>query len=314
MSFFHPLWLLALLTLPGAWALHRARHGRARRFAVRFPAARTLIAAAPAVPAWRRHLPALLAILAMAPLSVALARPRITRSVPVDRASIVLVTDHSGSMMAGDVDPNRLQAAEKAANSFVDELPARVRLGIVTYAGSVDTVQPPSTDHQRTRDVVGAQSAAGATATGDALKSALALLAREGKGVPGAIVLLSDGMTTQGADPVPVAAQAGGGRKVPIYTVALGRQGATVPNPDPTQPPIDVSPDRQTLEAIARVSGGGAFRADDSGNLRDIYERLGSRLGTRQVKREVTAGFAVGGLVLLLGSGLAANRRPVRIV
>jgi Ca-activated chloride channel family protein len=312
-SFAQPIWLLTLLTIPLVWLLYAWRRGRAGRFAVRFPAVSSLLAAAPAVPAWRRHLPALLAVAAMAPLSAALAKPRMDVSVPVDKASIVLVTDHSGSMMATDVDPTRLAAAQKAANTFVDELPAKVRLGIVAYAGAVDAVQAPDVDHQLTRDVIDAQVADGATATGEALRSALSLFQRENGRVPSAIVLLSDGKTTQGAEPGQIAAQDGSDRKVPIYTVALGHQGALLDNPT-GGPPIDVSPDRETLREIASVSGGQAFEADDSGNLEGIYEKLGSQLGTRTVKREVTAGFAVAGLVLLLGAGVAAQRRPLRLV
>jgi Ca-activated chloride channel family protein len=314
MSVRDPLWLLALLAVPAAWLLYRQRRGRAARFAVRFPAAGTLLRAAPAVPAWRRHLPALLAVAAMAPLAVALARPQASVSVPIDRASIVLVTDHSGSMMATDVEPTRLAAAQKAANTFIDELPARVRLGVVTYAGGVDAVQALDLDHELGRRVLDGQTAVGATATGDALTSALDLLERGAKDAPAAIVLLSDGKTTAGVEPVGVAEQPGTGKKIPIYTVALGTQGAILPSPAPGQPAIDVSPDPETLRQIAAVSGGKSFAADDSGSLEGIYEQLGSQLGTRKVKRELTAGFAVAGLVLLLGSGVAAQRRPVRFV
>ena len=314
MSFAQPIFLLTLLALPALWLLYRRRQGRAKTFAIRFPAAASLLAAVPVVPAWRRHLPALLALAAMVPLSVALARPKINATKPIDNASIVLVTDHSGSMMATDVDPTRLAAAEKAANTFIDQLPARVRLGAVTYAGAVDAVQSPDTDHTLTRQVIAGQTADGATATGDALQSALGLLQRSSTRIPSAIVLLSDGKTTQGGDPVTVARQAGTTKKIPIYTVALGTPGATLDNPDPFGPPIDVSPDRETLRAIAQVSGGQSFEANDSGNLEGIYEKLGSQLGTKKVKREITAGFAIAGLMLLLGAGIAAQRRPVRVV
>lgn len=312
MSFADPLWLLTLLALPAVWLLYRRRRGRAGRYAVRFPAAATLLAAAPAVPAWRRHLPALLVLAAMVPLCAALAKPRVAVSVPVDRASIVLVADHSGSMRATDVEPTRMEAAKRAANTFVDELPARVRLGIVAYADTVDTVQAPDVDHDLTREVIAGQTADGATATGEALRSALGVLDRDRVRVrpPSAIVLLSDGKTTEGAEPVGIAEQAGKDRRVPIYTVALGTEGATLQNPDPDGPPIDVSPDRETLRQIAEVSGGQAFEADDSGNLEGIYEQLGSELGTRTVRREVTAAFAGAGLLLLLGAGIAAGRRP----
>jgi Ca-activated chloride channel family protein len=313
-SFAQPIWLLTLLALPVLWLLYRQRRERAGKFAVRFPAASTLLAAMPAVPAWRRHLPALLALAAMLPLSLALAKPKVNRSVPVDRASIVLVTDHSGSMNATDVEPTRLAAAERAANTFIDELPARVRLGVVTYAGAVDAVQNPDTDHDLTRRVIAAQTADGATATGDGLQSAIDLLQRDGRRIPSPLVLLSDGKTTAGSEPIGVASQEGSEKKIPIYTVALGTPGAVLQNPDPFGAPIDVSPDRQTLRDIAQVSGGEAFQADDSGNLESIYQKLGSQLGTKTVKREVTAGFAIAGLVLLLGAGFAAQRRPLRVI
>ena len=313
MSFAEPLWLLTLLAIPLAWLLYRSRRERAGRHAVRFPAVASLLAAVAVVPSWRRPLPALLALAAVAPLSAALAKPRVDVSVPVDRASIVLVADHSGSMNATDVEPTRLAAAQQAANTFVDELPAKVRLGIVTYAGGVDAVQAPDVDHQLTRDVIDGQVADGATATGEALRTALSLLERGGERIPAAIVLLSDGKTTEGAEPVEIAAQAGSDRKVPIYTVALGTDGALLDNPS-GGPPIDVSPDPETLREIAEVSGGQAFLAEDGGNLEGIYEQLGSELGTRTVKREVTAGFAVAGLVLLLGAGVASQRRPLRVI
>src|SRR5438128_2016932 len=83
---------------------------------------------------------------------------------------------------------------------------------------------------------------AAATATGDALSSAVGLLQRATKRIPSAIVLLSDGKTTEGTDPVAVARQDGSAKKIPIYTVALGTPGATLDNPDPFGPPIDVSP------------------------------------------------------------------------
>jgi Ca-activated chloride channel family protein len=313
MSFRDPIWLLVLLVIPAFWLLYRARRARAARFAVRFPAAATLSLAAPAVAAWRRHLPALLAVAAMVPLAVALARPERSVSLPIDRASIVLVTDHSGSMNATDVEPSRLVAAKKAANTFIDELPARVRLGAVTYAGGVDAVQAPDTNHKLARNVIDGQVADGATGTGDALKSALDLLRREAKNSPSAIVLLSDGANSTGSQPTAVARQSGASKRIPIYTVALGTDGAVLQTGDPFQPEIDVSPDRETLAAIARVSGGKAFNANDSGKLEGIYSKLGSRLGTRKSKRELTAGFAAAGLVLLLGAGIAGQMRPPRI-
>ncbi len=89
---------------------------------------------------------------------------------------MMLVTDHSGSMAATDVSPTRLAAAERAANTFIDELPSTVRVGAVAFSTTPDGVQAPVTNHAAAQAVIDAQTAGGATATGDALQLALQLL------------------------------------------------------------------------------------------------------------------------------------------
>jgi Ca-activated chloride channel family protein len=149
---------------------------------------------------------------------------------------------------------------------------------------------------------------------GDALQVAIDTLQSQrqrGEKVPSAIVLLSDGKPTIGRDPVGVARIAGQA-KIPIYTVALGTADALVPNPG-LGPPLPAPPDPQTLRAIAEASGGRAYRAQDEGKLQDIYKTLGSQLGTKSAKQEITAGFAIGGLVLLLGAALTSVRFGSRL-
>jgi Ca-activated chloride channel family protein len=317
MSFGEPLLLLALLLVPLALALQLASRRRARRYAVRFPATATLALAAGRTPAWRRALPIALLLASIAALALALAKPQKTVAVPVERASIMLVTDHSRSMMAEDVDPTRLTAAKRAAHTFLDQLPRGVRVGVTTYSDVPDGTQTPTRDHALVRRMVDAQIADGATATGDALQVALDTLEREPRGAdgrrpPSAIVLLSDGTTTTGRDPVAVA-QVARELKIPIYTVALGTREATVPNPGFGPPLLSVPPDPETLRKIAETSGGRAYSAQDDQQLSSIYKTLGSQLGTRDVKREVTAAFAVGGLVLLLGAAAASTRWAGRL-
>lgn len=316
MSFADPTLLLALLLVPAALAMHVASRRRARRYAVRFPAVATLALAAGRTPAWRRQLPIALLLAALAALALALAKPQRTVAVPIERASIMMVTDHSRSMMAEDVDPTRLAAAKSAAHTFLDQLPRGVRVGVTTYADVPDGTQTPTRDHELVRRMIDAQEADGGTATGDALQVALGTLEREprdgdGRRPPSAIVLLSDGTTTTGRDPVTVA-QAARELEVPIYTVALGTRDATVPNPG-FGPPLTVPPDPETLRRIAEESGGRAYSAEDDQQLSSIYEELGSQLGTRDVKREVTAAFAAGGLLLLLGAAAASVRWAGRL-
>jgi Ca-activated chloride channel family protein len=297
--------------VPLAIAASVAARRRARRYAVRFTAAPSLkLAAAGAGPAaaWRRFLPLTLALAALSALVLALAKPERTVAVPVERASIILVTDHSRSMLATDVEPNRLRAAQGAARTFIDQLPAPIRVGAVAYSDSPDAVQTPSANHDDARRVVDELVADGGTATGDALQVAVDTLQqekREGEKLPAAIVLLSDGKTTVGRDPVEVAREAGR-LKIPVYTVALGTSSAVVPNPDPVRPPLPAPPDPESLEQIAEASGGQAYTAEDEDRVKSIYRTLGSQLGTKDEKREATVPFAIGGLVLLLGAAGAS--------
>jgi Ca-activated chloride channel family protein len=315
MSFATPIWLLGLALVPLALLAYQVSRRRGSRYAVRYTAVPALRVAAGVVPAWRRHLPAALALAALAALVLALAKPQTTVAVPVERASIMLVTDHSRSMSATDVSPDRLSAAQRAARTFLNTLPDQVRVGAVAFSDTPDAVQAPSSDHDDARRIVDGQVADGATATGAALEVAIDALKNDkqnGKRPPSAIILLSDGKTTVPPDPVPVARTAGQ-LKIPIYTVALGTRDATVPNPNPFGTPLLVAPDPQTLRQIAQVSGGKAFTAEDSDSLKSIYKTLGSQLGTKTQKKQITATFAIGGLVLLLGAAFSSLRWAGRL-
>ncbi len=313
MTFAAPLWLLGLLVLPVlVWAYVVGR-AHSTRYAVRFTAVSTLAQAALAEARWRRHLPAILALAAVAALVGALARPHHTVRVPVGRASVMLVLDHSGSMQATDVQPTRLGAAKRAAGALIAALPPQVRVGVVAFAGTPDAIQAPTTDRPAALQVIDSQVALGGTATGDALELALGLLGNAVPHADPAIVLLSDGAANAGSrEPVQVAGEAGA-RGVPIYTVALGNADATIPNPNGFGEPIAVPPDPELLASIARASHGQAFTAQDEGRLISIYRRLGEQLGSRPRSREITTAFVLVGLALLLAAGLTSLRWSGRL-
>jgi Ca-activated chloride channel family protein len=313
MSFVAPIWLIALALVPVALGAYVRARRRVKRYAVRFPAVPTLRAAVAAGPSWPRHLPAALALAAIALLAVALARPRLTYRAAVGQASMILVTDHSGSMAASDVQPTRLAAAEDAANTFIHQLPGTVRLGAIGFSTVPDTVQQPVVNHAAARALIDAQSADGGTDTGDALQLALQLLhGGDAKHPPAAIVLLSDGAANTGADPVTVARQAAHDR-IPIYTVALGTPDGTLTNPDPFGNAIAVPPDPQLMQQIARVSGAHAFNAQSADQLSSIYKQLGTQLGSVSRKREITVVFAIGGLALLVLAAATSIRSSGRL-
>jgi Ca-activated chloride channel family protein len=311
-SFAAPLVLLSLAALPVLGAGYAWLRRRPGRYSARFPGVPVLAGAVAATPRWRRHVPAAVAALALAVLAVALARPHATVAVPVERASVVLVTDASRSMLATDVEPSRMDAARGAAEAFLDRVPDELRVGAVAFSTTPRSAVAPSHDRERVRAHLDSLEADGGTATGDGLAEALRLLQSEDKQQrpPAAIVLLSDGKTTTGRDPVDVARQARAAH-VPIYTVALGTDEGAIPSP--TGGLLPVPPDPETMVEIADASRGESFGVDDADQLDAVYERLGSRLATRPEQREITAGFAAGGLALLLTAAALSLRAGSRL-
>jgi Ca-activated chloride channel homolog len=315
-NFGSPAVLLALFAIPAIIGIYALAQRRRRRYAVRFTAVPVLagVLAAGSVSRWRRHLPAALLLAALAALLVALAKPQTTVAVPVEKASVMLVTDQSGSMRADDVAPSRLAAAQQAARDFLGKVPKELQVGAVSFSDVPQSVSPPTTDREDVRSLIDGLNADGGTAAGDALQSALDALDDAGVGgkgrPPAAIILLSDGATTTGSDPVEVAREAGK-RDIPIYTVALGTPDGTVPGGFGGS--IPVPPDPETLREISKASGGTAYTANDADQLSGVYENLGSRLGTKQEEREITAVFAGGGLILLLGAAFAGLRTTGRL-
>jgi Ca-activated chloride channel family protein len=313
MSFGAPLWLLALALVPAAIVAYRLARRRTKRYAIRFTAVSTLREAVASQPSWERHLPAALALAAAGLLAIALARPHVTYRAPTNEASLMLVTDHSGSMAATDVLPTRLAAATAAANTFIDQLPRTVRVGAIGFGSSPDGAQGPAANHNAARSLIDAQSPQGGTDTGDALQLALQLLqGGNAKHPPAAIVLLSDGAANAGPNPVAVARQAARDR-IPIYTVALGTPKGVIATPNPFEPSVPVPPDPQLMTQIAQVSGARAFNAQSADQLSSIYKRLGGQLSTVSRKREITVVFAIAGLVLLVGGAGASVRLSGRL-
>lgn len=312
MSFRDPTMLLALLVLPLAALAWRLARSRRRRYAVRLPTAGMAAALVSREPALRRFLPLLLLALGTTSAAVALARPTMRTQVPVQRASVMLVTDASGSMAAEDVSPTRLSAVQSAIARFLDGAPDPLRVGLLSYSSSVEAIQAPTTNHDAVRAASDALQPGGGTATGDALAAALQQLRPQGAEAakpPAAILLLSDGMVSAGVNPIEVAQRA---RQlgVRISTVALGTPQGTV-QIQPGAPPLQVPPDPETLRTIAQASGGRAFDVQDADALGEVYEQLGRELGTRPGRRELTAYAAcLAAALLLAGGALSVARRP----
>jgi len=310
-SFASPLVLFALLGLPVLAALYageqRGRRARAAAFAS--PAVQASVA--PRRPGWRRHLPMIAVLTAIALLIIAVAKPQRSVAVPVEHASIMLATDVSGSMTATDVEPTRLAAAKAAARRFVEQVPSKVNVGVMAFNDIASVLQSPTNDRQAVNAAIGGMASSGGTATGNAIATATTVLQRQpgvnGKRPPAAIVLLSDGASTRGRDPV-AAAQTARKLHIPVYTVALGTQSGTITVPRRGGGTVTqrVPPDPAALQQIARASGGASFTAQTAAGLSQVYKKLGSQLSHKKEKRQITNAFA-GGAALLLLAGLGMS-------
>jgi Ca-activated chloride channel family protein len=319
-SFQAPLLLALLGLVPLAAAAYVLAQRRRRRFAVRYTNV-DLLAALAAGRSWARHLPALFGLLALAALLVALARPQHTVAAVRREATVLLLTDTSGSMTATDVKPTRLAAAKAAARSFARRVPSEFRLGLITFGSAADQLAEPTTDHARVIAAINSMQVHGGTAMGDGIQLAVdsaRVPMPDGLGgsrrLPAAIVMLSDGASTLGSDPISVVQRIKKYR-IPIYTVALGTANGQLKHVNKRTGAVTferVPPDPLVLQDIARDTGGEFFAAPDARRLSAVYRNLSTRLAHYKEHRQVTSAFAGGALVLLLagaGFGLARSGR-----
>jgi Ca-activated chloride channel family protein len=322
MTFAAPVLLAGLVLVPIAAVAYVRAQRRRRRYAMRYTNV-DLLAEVVARDRTRhlRHVPALVMLLAIAALAIALARPQHRVIAEVREATVVMVTDISGSMEAQDVEPTRLAAARDAARSFAQQLPDDLRLGLVTFGSVAEQQVQPTTDHAQVIAAINRLRATGATAMGDGLalglRSARAPAGGAGRGsrLPSVLVLLSDGKNTRGtADPVDVA-RATERARVRIFTLGLGTPGGVLiqRSADGRVRREPVPPDYTTLRTVAQLSGGRFFAAPDAGQLKRAYDGLGRGLTHRRETREITATFAGAALALILTGAILSLLRTGRL-
>ena len=331
------LWLLLalpLLVLVYLWLMRRKR-----KLALRYASLAIVKEAMGRGPGWRRHLPPLLLLLALAALILASARPAAVITQPSNQQTIMLAMDVSGSMRATDVQPNRLVAAQTAAKAFLQELPRSVKVGIVAFAGSAQVAQQPTLNREDLVSAIDRFQLQRATATGNAIVISLATIfpkagielqqlsfdrMRGGMGrsldqsapkqdefvpvPPGsyssaAIIMLTDGQRTTGVDPLEAAKMAAD-RGVKVYTVGIGTvDGETIGFEGWS---MRVRLDEETLKAIAHKTAAEYYYAGTAHDLKKVYQSLSSRLTLEKKETEVSALFALAGAVLaLLAGGLS---------
>ena len=334
MTFERPLFLLALLLVPLAIALYLLAERRRMRYAIRFTNV-DILAGVVRGRIWRQYVPLALFLLALTALCLGVARPQRTTLVAKDRATVILVIDVSRSMEAHDVKPSRIAAAAEAVRLFLDKVPDRLQVGLIAFAGDPAVAAPPTTDHDLVREALKTiqwYPSFGGTAIGDALAEAVRVgqqavgigngnLASVTTAAPTkthglvSILFLSDGAQTRGQLLPLEGADRARDAGIPVYTVALGTPNGTLqfgfrpqglPNGFGQNRRVPVPPDPETLRAIANRTGGQFFAAHDADSLKTAYKSLGSRLGRKPGKTEITYGFLAAAAALLIAAGLAS--------
>lgn len=303
------LWLLVVVGLFAVSYLLMQR--RRRTYAVRFTNLALLDSVAPRRPGWRRHLPAGLMLIALAALVGAFAEPVAAERVPQERATIIIAIDTSLSMEATDVAPNRLAAAQDAANEFIDLLPDRLNVGLVSFNGVAQIKVPPTQDHGQLKAAIDQLRLGERTAIGEAIFASLdAISAAPAAGedeepIPARIVLMSDGSTTVGrpdAQASATAKKAG----VPVSTIAFGTPGGTITIEGEPEP-VSVAVNSAALAEIANATDGTFFEAATGDELKQVYEDIGSSIGYATEDRDVSDRFVGGSLVLLLSAAVLSQ-------
>lgn len=304
-----PTRLLLVLLVPLIVAAYIVALRMRNKRGMRFTNTSMLEVVVPKQSQWRRHLALALTLLSVVFLTMAFAKPTNTVQVPKERATVILILDTSLSMQAKDVKPNRLAAAQDAASGFVQELPDKYNVALVSLYGSPSIVMRPTLDHQAVIRAIKTLKLQESTAIGESIAQALRALQQAPKDpddpdkpAPGAIVLLSDGGNTNGRAPVQVAAQAKKD-KVPIYTIAYGTDNGYV-DVDGQREPVPV--DKALLKQVADATGGKTFSADNVEQLKQVYANIGSDIGYVKSKREATGRYAGLGLTFAALAALAA--------
>jgi Ca-activated chloride channel family protein len=291
MNFLAPgrLWLLvAVIALIAGYLVMQLRR---RHYAARFTNLDLLASVAPKRPGWRRHVAAAALLAAIVLLVAAWARPTRPEKVPRERATVMLAIDTSTSMRANDVDPSRLEAAKGAASDFVDGMPDRFRLGLVSFNGNARQLVAPTQDHDSVRDALERLRLDNYTAIGEGIFTSLDGLqdvpSRTSRRRLAHVVLMSDGDTNSGRTNEE-AADAAARARIPVTTIAFGTDDGTIGSGSNE---FSVPVNREALRDIARTTDGRFYEAESADELQSVYSDIGSSVGFRTEQREATAWF-----------------------
>ncbi len=339
--------LVPLLIAAYVWVLRRRR-----RVVVRYSSLSLVRDALPKRSNWRRHVPFALFALALSSLVVALSRPVSIVSVPSNQTTIILSLDVSGSMCQTDIEPSRLKAAEAAMLSFIERQGGNTQIGLVAFSGFAAIIQPPTSDPEALQTAIESLMTGRRTAIGSGLLKALDAIAEvdpnvapstseystqpepepvpRGAYVPNIIVLLTDGVSNAGPDPIEAAQQAVT-RGVRVYTIGFGTAngaefsqgcgpqfsgnrfgGGGQFGGGPGGGGFRRGIDEATLQQVADMTGGTYHAAESAGELQSVFANLPTYLIMKHETTEVSVIFAaLGALLAALAIGLALLWQPL---
>jgi len=329
------LWLLLLV--PAVVVAYLVIVRRKQKSALRYASLSVMKDALGVGHRMRRHIPPVLFLAAFTLMIIAIARPAAVVMLPSQHETIILSMDVSGSMRATDVKPSRIAAAQEAARAFVAEQPKTTRIGVVSFAATASVVQSPTHSREDILAAIERFQLQRGTAVGSGILVALKMIfpdaefdlrasnpraqplkaspldpqkaadTSDAKTVPAgsyssaAIILLTDGQTTTGPDPIE-SARIAADRGVRVYTVGIGTQGGETIGAEGWS--MRVRLDEQALKQIATITQGEYFYAGTAADLQKIYKNLNTKLFFEQRETEISALFAAAAAVLALLSGL----------
>jgi Ca-activated chloride channel family protein len=304
------------------WVLRRRR-----RFTIRYSSLSLIKAALPQQPHWKRHIPFGLFLLAMASLIFAMTRPVRIISLPANRTTIILAIDVSGSMRSSDISPTRLQAAQNAALSFIQNQKDTAQIGVVAFSGYGEIIQKPTTDQESLQSAVESLTTGRRTAIGSGILKSIDAISEvdsnvppsdeslasgtsvtpvpKGAYAPDIIVLLTDGVSNIGPDPIEATQQAID-RGVRIYTIGFGsvpgipKTGAG--GGAQTGSLFRLGVDEATLRQVASTTGGQYYVASSAGELQKVLNSLPTYLIMRHEFTEISVIFAALAAVFVIGA------------
>lgn len=312
-SFANPEFLYGLLIIPMLVLWYVKRHG-ATTSEIRYSTLLPFRAVQPTLKERMRHLPFIMRMLLLALFVVGVARPRTSsqgENIYTEGIDIAMLLDISGSMLAEDFKPNRIEAAKQVASDFIDGRTTD-RIGLVIFSGQSFTQCPMTTDYRVLKGLL-RQVKPGMVEDGTAIGLAIAQgvnRLKDSKAKSKVMILLTDGVNNRGEiDPI-TATQIAQTFGIRIYTIGVGTIGEA---PYPVQTPfgtryqnIPVDVDEKTLQKIAEMTSGQYFRATNNKSLKLIYDEIDEMEKTRiEVKAyrsytELFYGWVIAGLAALL--------------